>query len=306
MTRRIAIIGFGKIAEVAHLPAIRADSRYTLAAAVSVDPVPDIGVPVYPSADALFDAMAGRLDAVVIATPPAPRYAIACQALAAGLDVLLEKPPAATLGELDDLARRAHEAGRTIYAGWHAQHAAGVSGAAAALADAGIAALDISWSENVREFHPGQEWIWSASGFGVFDTGINALSIATHILPIPLIVQAATLQIPANRQAPISAQIDFVGSQRRAQFDWRSDDPPDWRITVVTDRGQQVGLRDGGATLLIDGKRMESTAPSGYPSIYDKFARLCSSGAVAIDARPMRVVADAFLVATREQVAPFA
>jgi predicted dehydrogenase len=306
MTRRIAIIGFGKIAQVAHLPAIRADSRYALAAAVSVDSVPDIGVPVYPSAAALFDAMAGRLDAVVIATPPAPRYAIACHALAAGLDVLLEKPPAATLGQLDDLARRARKSGRAIYAGWHAQHAAGVRGAAAALEGADIVALDISWSENVREFHPGQEWIWDAGGFGVFDTGINALSIATHILPEPLIVQAATLHIPANRQAPIAAQIDFAGGQRRAQFDWRSNGPPDWRITVVTGKGQKVELCNGGATLLIDGNRMECGAPSGYPSIYDEFAMLCNSGTVAIDAEPLRVVADAFLVAGREQVAPFA
>ncbi len=36
--------------------------------------------------------------------------------------------------------------------------------------------------EDVRRWHPGQDWIWEAGGFGVFDPGINALSILTEVL----------------------------------------------------------------------------------------------------------------------------
>ena len=39
------------------------------------------------------------VDAVALCTPPQVRYAIAVQALAAGLHVFLEKPPGATLSE---------------------------------------------------------------------------------------------------------------------------------------------------------------------------------------------------------------
>ena len=43
--------------------------------------------------------------------------------------------------------------------------------------------LLVTWKEDVRHWHPGQQWIWEAGGFGVFDPGINALSIVTKIMP---------------------------------------------------------------------------------------------------------------------------
>ena len=68
-----------------------------------------------------------------------------------------------------------------------------------------------SWHEDVRKWHPGQEWIWAPGGFGVFDPGINALSIATRILPSRLFVREAVLSFPENRQTPIAARIAFEG-----------------------------------------------------------------------------------------------
>ena len=46
----------------------------------------------------------------------------------------------------------------------------------------------------------------------MFDPGINALSIATRILPERLFVREATLLFPENRQTPIAARIAFDGS----------------------------------------------------------------------------------------------
>ncbi len=50
----------------------------------------------------------------------------------------------------------------------------------------------------MRQWHPNQEWIWQAGGLGVFDPGINALSIITHILPRALFITKATLEFPEN------------------------------------------------------------------------------------------------------------
>lgn len=305
MTIRIAIIGFGKIAELEHLPAILADKRFELKAVVSTGSDPGLPVPFFPDLAALLDAMAGHIDAVAICTPPVVRYEIARQAIAAGLAVLLEKPPAATLGELDELERCARIKGSAVYAGWHAQHAAGVSAAAAALAGSDIASLEISWREDVRKFHPGQEWIWKAGGFGVFDTGINALSIATRILPFPLIVRSARLLVPSNKQSPIAAMIDFGGTGRTADIDWRGIGPQHWMISVNTADGRKVELRDGGSRLLIDGILQNGESLSGYASIYDSFASVFGSGSVKIDKDPLRIVADAFLVGSRELTEPF-
>lgn len=305
MTIRIAIIGFGKIAKDQHCPAIAADPRFALAALATRAGDPGIGVPWFPNPGALLAGMAGGLDAVAICTPPSVRHAIARDALEAGLAVLLEKPPAATLGEIEDLGRLARAQARTLYTGWHSQHAAAVPAAAEALAGHSIAQLQISWREDVRKWHPGQEWIWAPGGFGVFDPGINALSIATRILPMPLLVREASLLYPENRQAPIAANLIFAGGEMSAEMDWRHTAEEQWTIRVETAEGIVVELRDGGATLLIDGAPQAIEGPGEYPSIYDRFFALMSEGALEVDREPLRIVADAFLLGRRDLTEAF-
>jgi D-galactose 1-dehydrogenase len=41
----------------------------------------------------------------------------------------------------------------------------------------------ITWREDVRKWHPGQDWVFEPGGMGVFDPGINALSILTISCP---------------------------------------------------------------------------------------------------------------------------
>jgi D-galactose 1-dehydrogenase len=305
MPIRIAIIGFGKIARDQHVPSIAADPRYELAAISTGSGDPGLGLPWFATATEMYEAMAGCLDAVAICTPPAPRYAIARDALEAGLAVLLEKPPTATLGEVEDLERRAREQGRALYATWHSQHAAGVQRAAERLAGEDIAKLDVDWREDVRKWHPGQEWIWAEGGFGIFDPGINALSIASRILPMTLFVREATLFVPANRQSPIAANLTFDGEGRRAGMDWRYSQGEQWTIRVQTGTGSVVELREGGARLFLDGVEQAVSGPGEYPSIYDHFATLVADNACEVDREPLRIVADAFLVGRRETVEPF-
>ena len=56
-----------------------------------------------------------------------------------------------------------------------------VAPAKAWLAGKTIKQAKIIWREDVRKWHPGQDWIFEAGGMGVFDPGINALSIMTDI-----------------------------------------------------------------------------------------------------------------------------
>jgi D-galactose 1-dehydrogenase len=304
MVTRIAIIGFGKIARDQHVPAIARNPGFELVAISTRSGDPGIGVPCHAQPETLFAALRGRLDAVAICTPPAARHPIAAAAMEAGLDVLLEKPPAATLGEIEHLEAMARRHGRVLYAGWHSQHAAGVEAARAALSGKQVASFDIQWREDVRKWHPGQEWIWEPDGFGVFDPGINALSIATRILPEPLFVRAARLLVPEQRQAPIAAEIAF-GPGMRAIFDWRFADGQQWTILVTTADGQRIELRDGGERLLIDGAEQELEPYGEYPSIYRRFAQLIAARETEVDRAPLRLVADACLIGRRERTEPF-
>jgi D-galactose 1-dehydrogenase len=304
MSIRIAIIGYGKIAKDQHVPSIAADPRFELAAIVSPRAPADEGVPVFPDTAEMLTAMPGKLDAVAICTPPTVRVDVAAAAFDAGLAVLLEKPPAATLGEIEEMERLGREAGRTLFTAWHSQHAAGVAGAKAALAGRTVRSLDIFWHEDVRKWHPGQEWIWAPGGFGVFDPGINALSIATRILPSRLFVREATLAFPANRQTPIAARIGFVGGFG-ADMDWRYSEGERWTIRVETEDGTAVELLDGGGRLNIDGAPRQVGTLGEYPSLYARFAELIEAGESEVDREPLRLVADAFLAGGRETVEPF-
>jgi D-galactose 1-dehydrogenase len=307
MPIRIAIVGYGKIAKDQHVPAIAADPRFVLAAVVSPRAPADAGVPLFPSIEAMLDAMAGDLDAVAICTPPTVRLTVARAAFAAGLDVLLEKPPAATLGEIEEMERLGREAVRTLFTAWHSQHAPAVTGAKAALAGKTVRALKISWHEDVRKWHPGQEWIWAPGGFGVLDPGINALSIATRILPSRLFVREAELSFPENRQTPIAARIAFEGEAGRfgADMDWRYTEGERWTIRVETGDGTIIELLDGGARMVLDGEPQKVASAGEYPSLYARFAELVQARESDVDREPLRIVADAFLVGRREIVEPF-
>lgn len=302
---RLALVGVGKIARDQHIPAIRGDSRFTLSA--TVDPKGGLAdVTNYPSLDALL-ASGERVDAVSLATPAAGRRDLVAKALAAGLHVMIEKPPAATLSEVDDMADLATRAGRSLFTSWHSRGAPFAAAARDWLHGRTVTELRITWKENVRHWHPGQEWLFGPGGFGCFDPGINALSLATQILPDPLFIESATLQVPQGRDQPIAASLRARtgGATGTIEFDIRQTGQQTWDIEVDTDAGT-LALREGGAVIERPGEAAERAEPREYPSLYAHFAGLVAAGRSNIDARPLRLVADALLVAGRTAVDPFA
>lgn len=302
MAWRIGIVGFGKIAQDQHLPVIAANPAFELAAVVSPRAAAPEGILCFSDHRAMLDAMPD-LDAVAICTPPVPRRAIAHDCLLAGKHVLLEKPPTATLSELVDLERLAAREGRVIYATWHSRHAAAIEQARERLAGQQVRRLSVTWKEDVRRWHPGQQWIWAAGGFGIFDPGINALSIVTRIMPSPLFIRSAELLFPANRDAPIAATLD-LGDGFSADFDWRQTGDQIWEIEADTDNFR-LKLASGGSRLEIDGALVVDEPAAEYQAIYQRFDELLSLGTSDVDADPFRLVADAFMIGRRITVEPF-
>jgi D-galactose 1-dehydrogenase len=299
---QLGVIGLGKIAQDQHLPVIGADPAFALVAVSSQRGVAVDGVP-HAFTDWQDMLRLDDLDAVAICTPPQPRYAIARAALAAGKHVLLEKPPTATLSELADLEQLAAAAGRTLFTTWHSQYNPAVEETRRALDGRTIERLLVTWKEDVRQWHPGQDWIWQAGGFGVFDPGINALSIVTRIVPAPIFLRRADLAFPSNKDAPIAATLELgsgrPGEDLRAVFDWRQTGEQTWDIVVETSDGTRLALSGGGKRLEIDGKLVVETPPAEYQGIYRRFAALLASGRSAVDTEPFRLVADAFMIGRR-------
>ena len=302
---RTAIIGYGKIAHDQHVPSIEANPRFELVATSSRS---GQGVArTFVDWRELVRTVDG-LEAVAITTPPEPRFEIARECIAAGLHCLLEKPPTAGLAEIADLDCQAQAQGVTLFTTWHAQHNVAVDAAAKALAGKRIESLEIHWHEDVHKWHPGQQWIWEPGGFGVFDPGINALSIATKIFPGGLFIKSAALKVPENAQTPIAADIVFSSPEAdgplHASLDWRRSEGEEWTITVETADGQTVRLEEGGARLLIDGEERRVEGPGEYPDLYRVFADLIDERRSLVDVAPFRLVADCLLVGSITRVEP--
>ena len=300
---RIAIIGYGKIAEDQHAPSIRGNARFELAATSSRS---GQGVAqTFTDWRELIRNVEG-LEAVAITTPPGPRFDIARECVAAGLHCLLEKPPTAGLAQIAELECLAQAQRVTLFTTWHAQHHATVDAAARALAGKRIKSMEIHWHEDVHKWHPGQQWIWEPGGFGVFDPGINALSIATKIFPGGLFVRSADLEVPADAQTPIAADIVFSSPDAdgplHASLDWRRTEGEEWTISVATSDGLQVRLEEGGAKLVIDGEPQADDGIGEYPDIYRTFIDLIDERRSLVDVAPFRLVADSLLVGRTKKV----
>ena len=301
---KLAIVGMGKIARDQHIPAIAANHAFELVAVASPNNRLE-GVANYSSLAELLDAVPS-VEAVSICTPPQVRYDITRLALRRGKHVMIEKPPGATLSEVASLVEIADRHRVSLFATWHSRAAAGVEPARDWLSPRAIRIAHIHWKEDVRVWHPGQTWIWRAGGFGVFDPGINALSIITRIIPVELVLKDAELFYPSNCETPIRANLllDAQGASIRADFDFLQTGPQTWDIDVETDEGRLV-LARGGSALYVNGNSIVVGGDREYPRLYAEFETLVRERRSNVDIAPLRLVADAFLTGRRVNVAPF-
>ncbi|TWI33276.1 Gfo/Idh/MocA family protein [Paracoccus sulfuroxidans] len=303
----LAIIGYGKIAREQHKPALDASPNWHLAA--TVDPVNRAeGVPAFTDLATFLREMP-QVGAVALCTPPQVRFAVAREALLAGKHVLLEKPPGTTVSEVMTLRRIAADRGLSLFAAWHSQFAPGIPGARDWLAGRHVTGITVTWREDVRRWHPGQDWIFAPGGTGVFDPGINAYSILTHILPVALYTTEAELDFPANRDTPLAARLKMLsedGAPVDLDFDFRETGVQTWDMQITTDDGV-MQLSQGGATIIAGGRTIaaESSLSGEYDRIYTRFAQLIARGESDVDLAPFRHVADAMMLGRRKQTDAF-
>jgi D-galactose 1-dehydrogenase len=304
-TIRIALVGLGKIARDQHCPALAALADFELLAGASPHSRIE-GLPWYRDLETLLREVP-IVTAVSLCTTPQVRFDIARYALQQGRDVLLEKPPGMTVNEVTGLVRIAEQKSAVLFASWHSRHACAVQSARAWLAGRTLREIRINWKEDVRVWHPGQSWIWQAGGLGVFDPGINALSILTYLLPGNLVLRDADLSYPENCETPIAARVllaDSTDTPVHMELDFLHPGAPRWDIEVETGSGRLL-LSRGGKLMTIDDRPVETPPSEEYVSLYAHFADLVHHRRNDVDLAPLQLVADAFLCGRRNTVAPF-
>jgi D-galactose 1-dehydrogenase len=310
MVTKLGIVGVGKIARDQHLPVLARSPDFRLVAAASRNARVD-GVRNFSRLSEMLDAVP-ELEAVSLCTPPAGRVEDARLALSRGLAVMVEKPPAVTLAEAHELIALSEAKGAPLFFTWHSRHAASVAAARSWLMGRTVRRVRIAWMEDIRVWHPGQNWILEPGGLGVFDPAINALSIVTYILPEPFALRTGRLVFPSNRQAPIAASLTFCdrrGAPIEAELDFLHPGRPRWDIDIETDAGD-LRLADGGARMEIDGRPIALDEGADllhgeYEALYARFADLIRKGETDADLTPLRHVADVFMLAERVTAPPF-
>ncbi|MEO5597872.1 MAG: Gfo/Idh/MocA family oxidoreductase [Novosphingobium sp.] len=302
---KLGIVGFGTIARSQHVAAIAASGNFELVA-IADPALPEADFPVFSDLTEML-ASHPEIEAISMCQPPGFRYAAARTAIEARRHVMLEKPPALTCEEGRALLELARARGVALFAAWHSRAAAGVPAARDWLADSAIRSIKIEWKEDVRHWHPGQKWIWDEGGFGVFDPGINALSILTELLADPVIFNSAELEVPSNCAMPIAARMNMSGTAGfpiDALFDWRQTGPQTWDIRCETDQGTLV-LSEGGARLAIDRVEVQTGSCDEYTNLYRRFAELAIARQADVDLEPLRLVARALSDGIVLQTEPF-
>ena len=299
MAFKIAVVGLGKIAMDQHLPCIAKNADFKLVAGVSRHAKVDY-VPCFESLGQLVKS-GTSIDAVALCTPPSVRLAMAREALDAGYHVLIEKPPTPTVGEMINMIDYAKAKDRVLYVTWHSRYNKSVDEAKRLLSGKRVTKMKVTWREDVKRWHPGQEWIWEPGGFGVFDPGINALSIVTKIMPEPIFVEGAVIEVPSNKATPIAAQIKFKHADggkadMSADFDWRQTGEQTWEIEIATADGMSMHLKRGGSILEVSGKQVMAAPLEEYELIYERFAGLLKRGESFTDITPLQLICDCFML----------
>jgi scyllo-inositol 2-dehydrogenase (NADP+) len=203
----VGLIGFGLAGRAFHAPVIRAVPGLRLAAILqrrgseAAEAYPD--VPIVRSLEELLAISDIRL--IVIATPNDTHYPLARQCLAAGRDVVVDKPFAASLEEAVALVQFAQQSGRFL-AVYHNRRYDGDFQAVQQLVRAGTLGRIVRFETNYDRFRPQlRPHAWreqSVPGAGIlFDIGPHLIDHALLLFGRP---EALTADVRIEREGGLA------------------------------------------------------------------------------------------------------
>jgi predicted dehydrogenase len=257
--RRLAILGFGHVAELGHLPGWLGRDDFRIVAVADVRPerreraaalLP--GAQIHGDPAVLLETESP--DAVDICTPPAFHAPLAAQAARAGCHVLCEKPLATSTADLAYAVRAAHDAGVTLYTVHNWKHCEQFAHAVSVLAEAPIGRLRHVRLETVRNGSAvtiGSEWRGDArlAGGGIlFDHGWHSFYL----------MMALARERPVSIRAEVGRVRDSTSSVEdtaRCWLDFPSSTGEIHLTWAGTERRTRWTLECGHGSLLLEDDR---------------------------------------------------
>jgi len=248
---RIGIIGIGGFAanHWQALEEVQRSGACQIVAAAVIDPENHIarieelrgrGVHVYTSAAEMFDAMGGRMDAVTIPTPIHTHAELMIAAVRSGYHVYLEKPPAATIQEVDEMIAAARRAGRICAVGFQQLFAPSIALLKLRIAEGALGAVEqiscaAGWIRR-QEYYDRADWAGRArlGDAWVLDGTVN--NPLSHYLVNMLHLATGEhrrLAAPAAVRAELYAAHDITGEDTSAVEILTAEGPRCYFLTTL-------------------------------------------------------------------------
>lgn len=314
---KIGLIGFGNIGKV-QFEALTKSPQTNFEVTAVADPQPSetakglVGTETNFYLDYKELLSNPEIVAVSINTPPNTHYQLVMDALNAGKHVLVEKPPALTVEECQRMTDLANEKGKVLFMAFHARYSPSVEAAKQELADKNVTGIDIKYAEYALNYHAPDGWIFNpevAGGGVLMDSGINALSIITYVLPdVVLEPSDASFEQPDNFRIETGAEVDLMfgdGGKGHISMDWMHKGPEIRQVTFHTDTGDEYVVDIVNNRLVKNGtnpseKEEESREMvdqhSEYRGVYEDFAHHIVQGNSLTSVKELAFIIQAYKI----------
>ena len=218
---RVGIVGCGSIAR-AHALSYQNHARADLVGVT--DLIPDraadyaerYATTAYPTTRQLLDS---QPDLVSVATPPGSHTEVAVELLEGGTSVLLEKPPATNLADMDVLAAAEAASSGSVYVVFQHRHGSGARRAhrllrSDVLGAPQVAVCETLWYRPDSYFLPEWRGNWAGEGGGpTLGHGIHQIDLLLHLMGPWETVDARSARIarPVEFEDVSTALVTFAG-----------------------------------------------------------------------------------------------
>lgn len=272
---RIGLVGCGRLAEVGYLPALARAGNARLAGVADTDPerrrLAGSCVPAFPTVEPLLQS--GAVDAVVVATPTRAHLEQAARATAAGLPVLVEKPPACDSREAQGLAALAP----AVWIGFNRRFVPAVARLRRVGCEVGGAcALDLRMTYRRGTWRP-----LCGGDDALLDLGPHLVDLARWLTG-----QQVTA-VTARQVTPTAAAFELALERDRARVRCALDRPYRERVELAGPGGRQR-FDSGGVLALARRRGGESPLVASLVAQVQAFARAVRGG----DPGPLAGAAD--------------
>ena len=251
-----------------------------------------------------------NIQAVSINTPPNTHYQLVMDALRGGKHVLVEKPPALTVAQCEEISVFANQQERVLFMSFHARYNFCVEAAKEELVDKNIEGIDVQYSEYAPNYHATPGWIFNpeiAGGGVLIDSGINALSVVMYVLPdwTSFSVKDAKFKKAEGFKVETEAHVGFSfgskGGSGTLSMDWMNKGPEVRQVTFTADGDtyavdivKNIFSKNGEVQMTEDGSQEIVDQESEYRGVYRDFAGHLAQGKSLISTKELAFIQEAY------------